>query len=162
MKQINKVSNLVVADFTSAKLMVNQSVDINATPEKIWKVVSDQSIAEEWMPSIKKLESFNTTNADTDGVGIERIAVYGTGDKIKETVVYAERNKVLAYRVAFPYMVKDHLSIIEIKENRFNSSTVHLYSFFTPTDFTGYLMQFGVYASIVKSSQKKLNELCRK
>ncbi|MBI5053515.1 MAG: SRPBCC family protein [Chloroflexi bacterium] len=162
MKQITKVSNLIVADFTNARLMVDQSVDISATPEKIWRVINNQSIAEEWLPSVKKLESFDTSKANADGVGVERIAVYGTGDKIKETVVYAEKNKILAYRVAFPYMVKDHLSIIEIKENGLNSSTVHLYAFFTPTDFTGYLMQFGVYASIVKSSLRKLNELCSK
>lgn len=114
------------------------------------------------MPSIKKLESVNTANADANGVGLERIVVYGSGDKIKETVVYAEENKVLAYRVAFPYMVKDHLSIIEIKENGNDSSTVHWFAFFTPTDFTGYLMKHGVYASIVKSSLKKLSEICGK
>ncbi len=140
--------------------MVDQSIEIHASPEKIWSVISDQSIAGEWFPSIKKLESFDTSKANADGVGTERIAVYGTGDKIKETVVYAERNKILAYRVAFPSMVKDHLSIIEINPNGQDSSTVRLYSFFTPTEFTGYLMKFGVYASIVKSSLKKLSELC--
>lgn len=162
MKQITQVNNLVVANFTSAKLMVNQSMEFNAAPEKIWGVISDQSIAAEWMPSIKKLESVNTANADANGVGTERIVVYGSGDKIKETVVYAEKNRVFAYRVAFPYMVKDHLSIIEIKANGISSSTVCFYAFFTPTDFTGYLMKYGVYASIVKSSLKKLGVICSK
>ncbi len=162
MKHITKVGSLTITDFTNAKLMVNQPVEINTSPEKIWAILSDQSIACEWMPSIKELESFDTSKADADGVGTERIAVYGTGDKIKETVVYAERNKILAYRVEFPYMVKDHLSIIEITANGQDSCAVRLYSFFTPTDFTGYLMQYGVYAVIVKSSLKKLRELCSK
>jgi len=162
MKQITKVSDLVIANFTSAKLMVNQSIEISATPEKIWGVISDQSIAAEWLPSVKKLESFDTSKANADGVGTERIVVYGSGDKIKETVVYAERNKILAYQIAFPSMVKNHLSIIEIKKSGTASSTVRLYAFFTPTEWTGYLMKFGVYANIVKASLKKLGGICSK
>ena len=157
---INKIGDLSIANFTDARLMVERSVAIEAAPEKIWQVMNDQSMVAKWMPSIKRLESVNTDNADDDGVGTERIAVYGSGDKIKETVVYAEKNKVLAYQAAFPSMVKDHLSVIEIKANGANSSTVCLYAFFTPTEFTGYLMKYGVYALIVKSSLKKLSALC--
>lgn len=89
MKHIAKVSGLIVSTFTSAKLMVDQSIEIQASPEKVWSVLSDQSIAAEWLPSVKKLESFDASKANADGVGVERIVVYGTGDKIKETVVYA-------------------------------------------------------------------------
>lgn len=140
--------------------MVDQSVQIEASPEKIWRVLGDQVLAVEWLPSVKKLLSFDVSQANADGVGAERLVVYGSGDEIKETVVYAERNKILAYQIAFPSMVKDHLSIIEIKPNRAASSTVRLYAYFTPTEFTGYLMKYGVYAGIVKGSLKKLRALC--
>jgi len=41
-------------------------------------------------------------------------------------------------------MVKNHLSIIEIKQAGRGSSTVRVYVYFTPTEWTGYLMKFGV------------------
>ena len=159
---IAQVGGLTVSNFTRAKLKVDQSIEIQASPEKIWGVLSDQSIAAGWLPSVKKMESFDTSKANADGVGAEQIVVYGSGYRIKETVVYAERNKILAYQIAFPSMVKDHLSILEIEGSGRRSSTVRLYAFFTPTEWTGYLMQFGVYASIVKASLKKLNEICLK
>lgn len=162
MKHISKISNLSVASFTPAQLMADQSVEIQAAPEKIWRVLSDQTRVAEWLPSVKKLESFDTSKANADGVGAERIVVYGSGNRIKETVVYAERNKILAYQIAFPSMVKDHLTVIEIKESGRGASSVRLYTFFTPTEWTGYLMKYGVYAGIVKGSLKKLNELCLK
>ena len=158
--ELTKVSNLVVANFTASRLMVEQAITINASPETIWQVISDQSMAAEWMPSVKKVESVATENANADGVGTARVVVYGSGDKIEETVVYAEKNRVLAYQAEFPSMVRDHLSIIEITASGANSTTVCLYAFFTPTDFAGYLMKYGVYAQIVKSSLKRLRALC--
>ena len=160
MIHIASVGGLNVSTFTDAKLIVKQSIEINALPEKIWGIISDQSLASEWLPSVKKLESFDVSKANVNGVGTERIVVYGSGDKIKETVVYAERNKILAYQASFPSMVKDHLSIIEITGNDFNMSTLHFYAYFTPIHWSGYLMKFGVYGNIIKSSLKKLNGLC--
>ena len=160
MKHIAQISGLVVSNFTSAKLQTSQSIDIPASPEKIWTTIGNQAAAAQWLPSVKKLLSVDVSQADADGVGAERLVVYGSGDEIKETVVYAERNKVLAYQIAFPSMVKDHLSILEIKENGIASTTVRFYAYFTPTQFTGYLMKYGVYASIVKGALKNLSALC--
>ncbi|MBZ0276494.1 MAG: SRPBCC family protein [Anaerolineae bacterium] len=160
MTVLTHIGGLAIADFTPSKLMVRRGVEIKAAPGKIWGVITDQSLVTQWMPSVKKLESVDTSRANADSVGTERMVVYGSGDHIKETVVYAERDKILAYRVAFPYMVKDHLSVIEIQDIGFGQSTVRLSAFFTPTDFTGYMMKYGVYSAIVRSSLNRLRDLC--
>lgn len=160
MNHVAQVSGLNVSTYTPATLKVDQSISVHASPETIWNTLSDQSVAAEWLPSVKELSSVDDSTATADGVGLGRVVVYGSGDQIKETVVYAERNRILAYQIEFPSMVKDHLAIIEITEEGTNLSTIRFYAYFTPTQWTGYLMKYGIYSKIIKSSLRKLSAIC--
>lgn len=160
MNNASKINGLIVSDFTNATLMVDRTVQLSALRAKVWEVLLNPEIAGDWLPSVKKVLSTDVSNADALGVGTVRTVLYGIKEPIIEKIVYVEENTVLAYQVAFPSMVKDHLTVIELVECGVDQTTVRIRAFFTPTDVTGCLMKYGVYSMIIKSALKSLQNIC--
>lgn len=161
MNHVAQISNLRVERFTDARLRVHRSISIQATGDTIWALLNDHTRGHEWLPAVKFIESIAVSGADHDGVGASHIAVYGSGDRIEERVVYAESNSVWAYQAAFPSMVKEHLAVMQITESSPGECVVDFFAYFTPTEFSGYLMRLGVYSLLVRSSLKKLKSIAR-
>lgn len=162
MKTISTIGDLGISDYTNAKLMVDKSTVISASLEKVWGVLQDLKSAGDWLPSVKKVVSTDTSHANDLGVGAKRTVLYGIKETIEETVVYAEKHSILAYQIAFPSMVKEHLTVIQLNRRGADQTEVRIVAFFTPISFTGLLMKYGVYSMIIKSSLKKLRNLCER
>lgn len=160
MNDTSSINGLNIANFTHSKLMVDRTLQISASREKLWKVLLNPEIAGDWLPSVKKVLSTDTSKADALSVGAVRTVLYGVKEPITETVVYAEENAVLAYKIAFPSMVKDHLTVIELVERGAEQTDVRFRAFFTPTEFSGYLMKYGVYSMLIGSALKSLQKIC--
>lgn len=161
MKHVAQIGDLRIADLSDARLRVHRSISIRTTSNEIWALANDHSRGHEWLPAVKSIESINVSRADQSGVGASHVAVYGSGDNIEERVVYAERSSIWAYQAAFPSMVKEHLAVLQIAEHSPGECRVDFFAYFTPTEFSGYLMSFGVYSLLVRSSLKKLDAITR-
>lgn len=74
------------------------SIDVNAGPEKVWKVVSDLKRMGEWSPQCKKMKVFGGTVAKgtrTLNVNRKGFLIWPTSAKVVEF----EPNKTIAFRV---------------------------------------------------------------
>lgn len=156
MKQINKIGNLNVTQFTNANLIVYKTIEIEASPEQIFKIVSDHSIFSKWMPMVKHVAVLDNTNAiGNDGVGCERICTFGS-DKIREKVLYVEKNKVFAYQASDTPMFKNHLAVVEIINKGYNKSQVNYYVYFSPIGIKGFMMKNMMLPMVLKRALKNL------
>lgn len=159
MKHIHQIGLLSVSDMTPAKLRVMRSITIDAPPQQVWSAMVDENLWPQWLPSVKAVTSVDHTRSDANGVGVERTSVYGNDLHIKETIVHVEPEKVVAWIVHFPTMVKDHLVVFQLHPNG-GTTQLEAYAWFTPIAFTGLMMRFGFYSAIMGSSLKKLRQIC--
>jgi hypothetical protein len=157
MKQISKIGNLVVKDYTKEKLIVHKTQRINASPEAIWKIVSDHTVFSDWMPMVSNVD-VDDTYAGINGNGCERVCTFGK-DKIKEKVVHIEENEIFAYKAEDTPMFKNHLAVVKISRNVKNSSIVDYYVFFKPIGMKGFMMKNMMLPMVLKKALKNLTKL---
>lgn len=153
MKQINKIGNLRITDFTSANLIVHKSLKINASSEKIWEVVSDHTAFSKWMPMVSRVE-VNDAFADENGNGCERVCTFGK-DKIQEKVIHIEKNNVFGYQAEDTPMFKNHLGVVEISKKG-QKTVVDYYVFFNPVGMKGFMMKNIMLPIVLKKALKNL------
>jgi hypothetical protein len=93
--------------------VIHTEIEINASAEKVWRVLTDFVAYPEWNPFIRRLEGEVSVGA--------RLQVYiqpsgGKGMSFRPTVMVAERNKELRWlgHLWFPgFFDGEHLFVIE-------------------------------------------------
>lgn len=156
MKSKTMISNLKLSDYTTAELQAFKSLRIKATPEKLWETIGDHASIPEWVPMIKHVDVI-TTNADENGVGCERVCTFG-GDKVYETVLYIEKNRLMAYKAADSEDISNHLGVIEIVQDG-EYSIVNWYQYFDASKgMKGFMMKNIMMPRILKKALKNLDK----
>ena len=88
-------------------MKVNNAIDLNCTPEKVWYWLGDPERAVKWQTNISKTEILNKT---PDWVGTtyrERIEENGRGVEMQGVVTEYTENKLLGMHVSGKYNVVD-------------------------------------------------------
>jgi len=152
-------SILRASKHTSAPLAVHKSVTIKAPAERIWKTVEDHRAYATWMPMVKDIEVFHEDESEAgDDVGTVREFKFGP-DKIQETMLEVQPNRLLAYHAADTLMFKEHLAAVEIIPQQDGDNYVSYSVYFVPQNLKGRLMRRMILPMMLKKSLKNLKAL---
>jgi mxaD protein len=104
---------------------LEESIEINAPPEKVWALVKDFDGIAKWHPMLASAKGQNGKNAN----GAERVLTFKTGGAITESLdEYDADRRFYGYRMlkenpkAFP--VSSHSSRLEVKDSGKGGSLV--------------------------------------
>jgi len=157
MKQVGKIGNLVVKNYTRENLIVHKTKAVKAPAELVWKIVSNHAIFSKWMPMVSNVDT-NDAFADNDGNGCQRVCTFGK-DKIKETVIHIEENKIFGYSAEDTAMFKNHLAVVKITGVGYSHSFIEYFVFFKPLGMKGFMMKYIMLPRVLKKALKNLSKL---
>ena len=103
---------------------VVEEIEINATPEKIWEIISDFCGIKDWHPGITECQSDNGTQPDST-----RVITLENGEQIKEKLIKHLPDKLMIqYMMVEPnpnaFPINTHGSTISIKPSDNGGSVV--------------------------------------
>jgi mxaD protein len=163
-KLINKLmgcalllTSLVTHSIAGDKVLnVSKSVTVNASSDKVWKLVGNYNSLNQWHPAVKTSELVG--NGLT--AGSVRTLTLGNGATLYEELVnYNANQKSYSYRIIkSPLPVYGYLSSITIKDNGNKTSTVTWKSKFYAngvTDAKAIELFAGVYDGGLQSLKSK-------
>lgn len=79
-----------------SRLKVIKEIEINASPEKVWAVISDFCAIETWHPAVEKCE----TNGNNEK-GTARVLTLGNGESFTEELLkYSADEMLYGYRIS--------------------------------------------------------------
>ncbi|GAC83727.1 hypothetical protein GP2_014_00850 [Gordonia paraffinivorans NBRC 108238] len=122
--------------------LIEESIEIDATPEQVWSVISDLERMGEWSPQCKKM----LIRGGTVGLGTRTININRRGPLVWPTtskVVRFEPNREIAFRVAenhtvWSYTITPGDSGVTLTERReVNGSTTKISSILVDKLFGG-------------------------
>lgn len=122
--------------------LIEESIEIDATPEQVWSVISDLERMGEWSPQCKKM----IIRGGTVGLGTRTININRRGPLVWPTtskVVRFEPNREIAFRVAenhtvWSYTITPGDSGVTLTERReVNGSTTKISSILVDKLFGG-------------------------
>lgn len=107
-----------------ARQKVIEEIEVNAPPEKIWKIISDFCGIKNWHPGITACESDNGTQPDSI-----RVITLESGEQIKEKLIkHLPDRHMLQYMMVEPndkaFPINTHGSTMTVKANDNGGSTV--------------------------------------
>jgi mxaD protein len=117
------LASLVTHSMASDKMLtVSESVVVNTTAEKTWKLLGDYNSLNQWHPAVKtsELSGNGLTSGDV------RILTLNDGAKLyDELIEYNSMKKAYTYRlIKAPLPIYGYLGNIAVKDNGNKTSTV--------------------------------------
>jgi len=105
-------------------LHVNESVEINASPAKVWSLVKDWNGLHKWHPAFSNTEIKSGVN---NKVGAFRTLTMTDGGKFDEELLgFSEKKKLYSYQIVgdSPLPVADYQSSIQVKSGKAKGTSV--------------------------------------
>jgi hypothetical protein len=113
---LSLVSPLVVQ--AAGKLKSEQSVDIKASPDKVWALVKDFDALPKWHPAFKNDVIKSGTN---DTKGAIRTLTLGSGESFDEELLdFNDKKKMFRYRIVgdSPFPLTDYVSSMRVTKGK--------------------------------------------
>jgi len=122
-------------EFTKAPLRAEQTVSLNAPPEKVWALVSDHEKIPTYLSMIEKVTVDNSNASTANGVGAVRNCSIGAM-ALEEEIRVWEPNRALAYglREGNPMGMSGHLGVVLLAPNETGGTTVRWQFYFNHPD----------------------------
>lgn len=102
-------------DYTKAPLQMEFSRKIQATPNEIWRLLSNHKALPSWIPKVKNSTVVDKGANGKEQEGTVREVRFG-GDLLNETIVFWDETFGYAYSIADMHIVKNHVGHFNITE----------------------------------------------
>ena len=121
--------------FTQAPLRAERTVSLNASPDKVWALISDHEKLPTYLSFVQKVTVDNANATTANGVGAVRTCSIGDIALI-EDIRLSEANRALAYSVqdGNPMGMTGHLGVALLAANETGGTTVRWQAYFDHPD----------------------------
>jgi carbon monoxide dehydrogenase subunit G len=121
--------------FTQAPLRAERTHSLNASPEKVWGLISDHEKLPTYISFVQKVTVDNSNASAANGVGAVRTCNIGEIALIEEIRLW-EPNRALAYAVrdGNPMGMTGHLGVATLAPNETGGTTVRWQAYFDHPD----------------------------
>jgi mxaD protein len=105
-------------------LHVNEKIDINAPPAKVWSIVKDWNGLHKWHPAFSNTQ---IKSGENNKVGAVRTLTLGGGGNFDEELDgFSDKHKKYSYRIITdsPLPVADYSSTIQVKSGKAKGTSV--------------------------------------
>lgn len=141
--------------------IITKEISIDATPERVWDVLSDYNGISDWSPSVQSAEG---TSDNEQGLGAVRAcAVSGLGD-IEETVIDWKDGDYLTVELTPFGPMKKSISTWSIRESGDETIVRASVEFQAKYGFVGVLMEKlmmrGKFSKVIGESLEGLRHFC--
>jgi carbon monoxide dehydrogenase subunit G len=111
--------------FTKAPLRAEQTVSLNAPPDKVWALISDHEKTPTYLPMIARVTVDNSRASIMNGVGAVRACTMGDMT-LEEEIKFWKPSRAMAYGLSDSNTVgmKGHLGVVLLASNRTGGTDV--------------------------------------
>jgi carbon monoxide dehydrogenase subunit G len=122
-------------NFTKAPLRVEQTVSLNATPDKVWALISDHEKLPKYLSFVQEVTIDNTNASVANGVGAVRTCNIGDIQLVEDIRLW-ETNLALAYSVldGNPMGMTGHLGVAQLTPTGSGGTTLRWQAYFDHPD----------------------------
>ena len=103
------------SEYTQAPLQLEFSRMIQATPNEVWRLLSDHKALSNWIPHVKSSSIVDKGYNNEEKQGTLRKVQFGK-DVLNETIVFWDETFGYAYSIADMHIVKNHVGHFSITE----------------------------------------------
>ncbi len=128
-----------VDDVTTAPLRVQKSVPISTDRATLFDYLTTYTSWNEWFAIIDSVE-VDSSKADVEGGnGAVRVCNFVDGTSCSEAIYAYEAPTQFAYAIQGenPFMVEDHLALVQLTDNEDGTTQVNYYQYYNHPDLEG-------------------------
>ena len=147
-KTMTKTTTISASDYTSAPLQHTLTLELEATPEEVWALISDHEALPTFFPLINKVTVDNSSAASPGGVGAVRSCSLGEM-QLTESIRVFEPGRAFGYSVVKGGMpgVTNHLGLIRLSPKG-TTTVVRWETYFDHPEPTAVTAQIGKLLSV--------------
>lgn len=124
------VGGLDVDTYTSAPLRVMRTAYLEASPARVFAVISDHANADTWMPLVTHV-NVSRGHADMrDGVGTIRYLHVSFWYSLREYVIAFNPPRLLAYSIEQDAIITNHVSVMYLEAERYGGTLLYWQHYF--------------------------------
>jgi carbon monoxide dehydrogenase subunit G len=122
-------------EFTKAPLRAEQSISLNASPEKVWALVSDHQKVPTYLPMIEKVTVDNSNASTENGIGAIKHCSIGDMTWQEEVLLWnPDRAKAYGLPDGNPMGMNGHLAVVRLAANETGGTSVSWQFYFNHPD----------------------------
>jgi hypothetical protein len=124
------VGGLDIDTYTSAPLRVMRSAYLEASPARVFAIISDHANADTWMPLVTQV-NVSRGHADVrDGVGTIRYLHAGFWYSMRQYVIAFNPPRLLAYSIEQDPFISHHVSVMYLEAERYGGTLLFWQHYF--------------------------------
>jgi uncharacterized protein YndB with AHSA1/START domain len=124
------IGGLDIDTYTSAPLRVMRTAYLDASPARVFAVISDHANADTWMPLVTQV-NVSRGHADArDGVGTIRYLHAGFWYSMRQYIIAFNPPRLMAYSIEQDPLITHHVSVMYLEPERYGGTVLFWQHYF--------------------------------